>query len=123
MLDNLKFYIPAFFFAGIILYLSAFPGPQIDLNFDFVGKDKIGHLIAYFTLSVSIAWGYFKTNLKLSKKASLIILVVGFFYGYSMESMQYLFFPNRYFDYGDLVANFIGSFLGIKAFQKIIVLI
>ena len=67
MLDNLKFYIPTIIIAGIILYLSAYPGPQID--FDFLGEDKVGHLIAYFTLSVTITWGYFKTNLKLSKKA------------------------------------------------------
>lgn len=117
MTDNFKFYIPAVVAAGIILYLSAFSGPQIDITFDFFAQDKIGHFIAYFTLSVTIAWGYYKNNQRLSNKVLLIILAIGIFYGCSMESMQYLFFPNRYFDYGDIVANFIGSLLGIITFQ------
>jgi len=30
-----------------------------------------------------------------------------------MELMQYLFLPNRYFEYGDMLANLIGSFFWI----------
>lgn len=120
MITQHKFYIPAILWAVSILYLSAFPGPQIDLNFKFLAPDKVSHFAAYGLLSVLIGWGYFKQHQprvigtsKLSNQAFLVILVIGFTYGVLMELMQYLFLPNRYFEYGDMLANFIGSFFGL----------
>jgi VanZ family protein len=112
-------YIPAILWAIIILYLSAFSGPQIDLNFSFVAPDKVSHFAAYGLLSVLVGWGYFRQQFRLKEKKELsikvflIILVIGFTYGVLMELMQYLFLPNRYFEYGDMFANFIGSFFGL----------
>jgi glycopeptide antibiotics resistance protein len=34
-----------------------------------------------------------------------------------MEIMQYLFFPNRYFDYGDVIANLLGNLSGLATVQ------
>lgn len=123
MVASSKFYIPAILWAVIILYLSAFSGPQIDLKFNFLAPDKVSHFAAYGLLSVLIGWGYFrqqsqqKRTKELSIKTFLIIIVIGFTYGVSMELMQYLFLPNRYFEYGDMLANFIGSFFGLIAIR------
>ena len=100
----------------MVLYLSAFPGPQI--NFDlWLAQDKINHLAAYGLLSVLIAWENIKNQEKLSRNVFLTVLIVSSSYGVLMEIMQYLFFPNRYFDYGDMVANLLGSFFGLLAVQ------
>lgn len=113
MIIQNRFYIPAILWALIILYLSAFPGPQIDFQFKLLAADKISHFAAYGLLSVLIGWGYFKLYQSLSIKVFLIILAIGFTYGVLMELMQYLFLPNRYFEHGDMLANLIGSFFGL----------
>jgi VanZ family protein len=114
----MKFYIPALLWLIVITYLSAFPGPQIDLSFNFFAPDKASHFAAYGLLSVLIGWGFFKRQhrhavKRLSINAFLIIVAFGFSYGVLMELMQYLFLPNRYFEYGDMLANLIGSFFGL----------
>lgn len=108
-------YIPAIIWACVILYLSAFPGPQIKV--DFVAPDKLGHFAAYFMLGVLIVWKNIKNREKLSRNLFLTVLVIGASYGVSMEIMQYLFFPNRYFEYGDMLANSLGSFFGLLTVQ------
>lgn len=113
MITQKKFYIPAIFWAVSILYLSAFAGPQIEINFILFAPDKILHFAAYGLLSILIGWGYFRQHQQLSIKVFLIILTIGFTYGILMELMQYLFLPNRYFEFGDMLANFIGSFFGL----------
>lgn len=114
----MKFYIPALLWVIIITYLSAFPGHQIDLSFNFLAPDKASHFAAYGLLSVLIGWGFFKNQnenkaKELPVKAFIIIVLFGSFYGVLMELMQYLFLPNRYFEYGDMLANLLGSFLGL----------
>jgi VanZ family protein len=111
----LKLYIPAIIWTLVILYLSAFPAPQIDIG--FIAPDKLGHLLAYAVLSISMAWKNIKSQEKLSRNWFLIVLIISASYGILMEIMQYLFFPNRYFDYGDMVANLLGSFFGLLAVQ------
>ena len=51
---TLKLYFPAIIWALVILYLSAFSGPQIEINLWFA-PDKVNHFAAYFMLSVLIA--------------------------------------------------------------------
>lgn len=114
----MKFYIPALLWIIIITYLSAFPGPQIDLSFNLLAPDKASHFAAYGLLSVLIGWGFFKRQEDNKKKALpvktfIVIVLFGSFYGVLMELMQYLFLPNRYFEYGDMLANLLGSFLGL----------
>lgn len=105
------FYIPAIIWAACILYLSAFPGPQIDIG--FIAPDKLAHFAAYGLLSLLVGWGYFRQHQQLSRNIFLIILAISSTYGILMELMQYLFLPNRYFEFGDMFANFIGSLFGL----------
>jgi VanZ family protein len=111
----LKLYFPAIIWVLVILYLSAFSGPQIDIG--FIAPDKLGHLMAYGLLSILIVWKNIKNQEKLSRNLFLIVLIVSSSYGILMEIMQYLFFPNRYFEYGDMIANLLGSFFGLLTVQ------
>jgi len=112
VLAKSKFYLPAFTWAIIILYLSATAVPQFKIDFIF-SPDKINHFAAYGLLSILMVWGIWKTQKVFKRKVLLIILTISSIYGILMEIMQYLFFPNRYFDYGDMIANILGSILGI----------
>lgn len=113
MLAKSKFYLPAFIWAIIILYLSATAVPKLKIDFLLFSPDKINHFAAYGLLSVLMSWGIWKTHKIFKRKVLLIILVISSIYGVLMEIMQYLFFPNRYFDYGDMIANILGSIIGI----------
>lgn len=113
---TLKLYFPAIIWALVILYLSAFSGPQIEINLWFA-PDKVNHFAAYFMLSVLIVWKNIKNRERLSRSLFLIILTVGTSYGFLMEIMQYLFFPNRYFDHGDVIANLLGNLSGLATVQ------
>lgn len=110
---NSKFYLPAFIWAIIILYLSATAVPELKIDFLLFGQDKINHFAAYSLLTVLMSWGVWKIQKAFKRKVLLIVLIISSTYGILMEIMQYLFFPNRYFDYGDIIANILGSILGI----------
>ena len=111
MLTKAKFYSLTFIWAIVILYLSAKSVTQIKI--DLFSFDKINHLAAYGLLSVLMCWGIWKEKKAFKSKVLLIVLIISSTYGVLMEIMQYLFFPNRYFDYGDIIANILGSILGI----------
>jgi VanZ family protein len=113
MFAHSKFYLPAFIWAIIILYLSATAVPKLKIDFLLFDPDKVNHFAAYGLLSVLMGWGIWKTEKVLKLKVLLIILIISSTYGVLMEIMQYLFFPNRYFDYGDMIANILGSIIGI----------
>ncbi len=112
MLAKYKFYLPAFIWALIILYLSATAIPQIKINFIF-DADKLNHFAAYGLFSVLMCWGIWQQQKAFKKKVLITIFIISSVYGVLMEIMQYLFFPIRYFDYGDMIANILGSILGI----------
>lgn len=109
--NNWKYYLPAVLWAVVIVYLSAFPAPQTGIEFE--GMDKVAHLAAYGVLAFLMAGGFYKSEKQLTKKAIYRIAILAIALGIAMELMQYWFFPNRYFEYGDMVANTVGCVLGI----------
>ena len=64
--------------------------------------------------------GAFTQNRKLSleKKSVIIALGISIIYGIGMEVIQYSFFPGRFFEIPDIIANIIGSFLGVYLFKR-----
>lgn len=48
----------------------------------------------------------------------LLMIAVAFAYGYFIEIIQEQFIPNRSFDPGDLVADFVGSVLGVLLWDR-----
>ncbi|MCW1296265.1 MAG: VanZ family protein [Candidatus Parvarchaeota archaeon] len=92
----------------IIFYLSSIPldFPEI---IDLLDPTKFSlHVIEYSIL------GFLIFNAKRDKKFSILI---GFFYALTDEIHQ-SFVPYRIFSFFDLIADFIGVYLGIILFQS-----
>lgn len=105
----MKPFIPALIWGSIITWVSVMPKqsfPKIEL--DLMSPDKLAHALVYLILVVAIYWGLSKSG-NLNKKTIILSICIGSFYGILMEVAQYLFFPGRYFEFLDIIANIIGS--------------
>ncbi|MGI9541113.1 MAG: VanZ family protein [Flavobacteriaceae bacterium] len=93
-----------------VIYLSLKPlGPVTEYwTFLYFRQDIILHFVCYFSLTV-IYFAAFFTHSQVLKKAFLI----SFFIGFILECFQLIPYFERTFDYADLIANLIGSSLGI----------
>lgn len=117
MINNLQWqWIPFIFWTILIAILST--GSSVQAPFDLgdvIGIDKVGHFFFYCIHAILLAWAStaskFKTPL-------LVIFFISALYGIVLEFVQYSFYPNRYFEYLDILANIIGSLLGITIFSK-----
>lgn len=114
-------FFPAIIWGLIILYLSG--GADIQLPpsvWDIIAVDKVGHLVFYGILAYLIALGCYKNQQeKISRKTLIISCLISSIYGICLEFMQYSFFPNRYFEVLDIIANISGSLIGILFFKYI----
>ena len=114
----MKNYIPAFIWASIIFWLSAGPGVSLPESWsDFFAPDKVGHMIFYMILSILLLWGNQSREKSWNKRNAFILVTICAFYGLLLEIMQYAFFPSRYFEVLDIIANIIGSFTGLYLYK------
>ncbi|GJM33681.1 MAG: hypothetical protein DHS20C18_26820 [Saprospiraceae bacterium] len=63
----------------------------------------------------------FRQKMGLQKTTILMAFVICSAYGILMEIVQYSFFPGRYFELNDIIANIIGALLSVlllKLFYK-----
>lgn len=100
----------AFLWAIVIYMLSTMPGSQLPKIEWLMTPDKFGHAAVYgiFTFFLCKAGlFYFESALKSNFFAAGIAIL----YGITMEIIQFSFFPGRYFEYSDIVANIIGVLL------------
>lgn len=74
---------------------------------DFVGIDKVGHLIFYATLTY--LWYMALRNKKLNINTILFSAIA---FGGFMEFCQTTFTEGRVFEWNDLLANILGSLIG-----------
>lgn len=105
--------IAAFIFFSILFCL---PGSSIPKD-DWLGKiwaDKWVH-IGIFTVLVFL-WSFALEVAALT--GFIMILMISVLYGLLVEVVQHRFIPNRSFDYGDLLADFIGSITGILFWRR-----
>lgn len=79
--------------------------------------DKIGHFTIYGIFAFLLLQNLTHPVFNLGKKAVFIALIISILYGIVMEVMQYAFFPGRYFENLDIIANIIGSFTGLLIFN------
>lgn len=84
--------------------------PEINLN--FFEPDKLAHAAVYCLLNASLLWGFWQ-NKRLNRKTIWLSFGLSCAYGILMECAQYLFFPHRHFELYDIIANIIGSLLGL----------
>ena len=114
----LKALFPAFAWLVAITVLSATPAPSLP-EFKLVSADKFEHAAAYGLLAWLILYGWKKSGAGgvtgLGSSALVFTFAAG--YGVLMEFMQLTFFPNRHFEYDDMLANAAGALLGVLLFR------
>lgn len=117
-----RFY-PGLICAAFIMLLMGLPGkffPTVVNFWEWIGPDKIVHLLLFGLLSFLSLWGYRKqllsantTHLTLS---ILLVISLTMSYGALTELMQKYVFINRYGSFFDFLADSIGCVLGVSAF-------
>jgi VanZ family protein len=111
---HLKTYAPAYIWAIIVTCLCGTNGNNLP-HFEFSSLlriDKIAHLFLFGTETYLIAIATKKHNV--SKSNFQIIFpafIIGAVFGVIIEILQATVFPNRSFDYMDMIANTIGCLL------------
>lgn len=94
-----------------IAYLSLMKIPKYDIQISHI--DKWQHSIAYFTLSISWLFSFYK------KKVKYLIILSCILFGIIIEVLQHTLTNYRTGDYLDVVANSIGVLLGLFVFNQI----
>jgi len=86
-------------------------------------SDKIGHFIAYAVFA--FVWALFGVQNKAITYSRSILLsfVWSVFFGILMEVCQWVFTSYRQFDYYDMLANALGSVIGLLFFYSYFVFI
>src|SRR6056300_607673 len=94
----------------VVVYLSLKPpGPdEQPWNLFFIRGDLILHFTCYFGLSILYVFAFFKHRATYKKALISSVLV-----GTLLELLQLIPSFQRYFDYQDLIANFLGAAIGI----------
>ncbi|MCF8244381.1 MAG: VanZ family protein [Saprospiraceae bacterium] len=104
----MKPFVPVILWAIIILILSTMPGVQLPTT--IIATDKLGHFAIYGIFNWLAIKGLASSD-NLTSKSVLIATLVVTSYGVLMELVQWGFFPNRFLEVWDMVANFIGAVL------------
>ncbi len=87
---------------------------------DFSAADKLVHGLIYFILiNLWAAFFYLKKNLHFNINWASILFFSILLYGIIIEILQGLFTASRIADIFDVLANLIGSLLGILFFKSI----
>ena len=105
--------MPAALWLAVITFLSVTPNVQLP-KFELFSADKLAHAGAYALLSWFMAWGVLKLKSRRPTLGELfLIFCIAVGYGALMEWVQGTFFPNRFFEYDDMLANAAGVFLAV----------
>jgi VanZ family protein len=100
-----RFLLPAIWL-GCITWLSTKGGVSLP-SFSLIGIDKLGHAAAYGLLVGLLHTAFPPAN----QRQAVGIWLFASMYGAFMECIQYTFFPNRMFEFDDMLANAIGALL------------
>lgn len=115
--SKLKKYFPALLWAAVIAVLSLGPAPNLPQS-DLLAPDKAAHTFVYGLLVyLALRALHFKQKLTVSLVVTVILASTA--YGFFLEVMQKTFFPYRYFEWGDVIANAAGSVAGYVIFNRI----
>lgn len=107
-------FIPAIMVVIGIFSLSTFLA--IPFQVEGMGIDKWEHAFAYMVLVGTFLMAFHK-NHRLTRRLSLIVLLLSAVYGLLLEYVQFFFFSYRYFEWLDAMANVLGAVLGFLFFS------
>jgi glycopeptide antibiotics resistance protein len=105
------------FYTLLVTVAFLFPSVRLPQS-DLPGSDKIIHALIHGVLSFIWLCYWFSTDkYHISNKIVLVVLGVCFLYGLAIEVSQHLFTLSRQFDALDILANSIGSLIGLLTFK------
>ena len=99
---------------------TAFLLPASEIPKDRLLNDKVIHVLLHLILIIIwLAYYYVYNKWNLSFKNLSVILILFFFYGIIIESLQQLFLSSRHADIFDILANTMGSIIGALIFWNV----
>ncbi len=113
--------IPGILCGIVILILTGLPGSLFPRVKPAIGLDKVAHVIMYAGFAFACLWGYRKqfvsNDLSYKKRAILLTILISIAYGGLTEIMQEtITVLHRSGDWRDLIADSIGTGLGVLIF-------
>ena len=113
--------IPGILCGIVILILTGLPGSLFPRVKPAIGLDKVAHVIMYAGFAYACLWGYRKqfvsNDLSYKKRAILLTIIISIAYGGLTEIMQEtITVLHRSGDWRDLIADSIGTSLGVLIF-------
>jgi VanZ family protein len=104
----------------IITYLFVAPKPDLpEIDF-FISMDKIGHFLIHVILSfIWLAYFFVRGNYVLTIRYVFLIAFVCIIYGIVIEVFQQMLLANRKADLSDILANSIGTLVGMLLFLNV----
>jgi VanZ family protein len=112
---NWVWYIPAWGVVAGIFILSTFCAFPIQPE-EITYFDKIEHGFAYAVLAVCFLLAFKKTN-TYTRHRVIGLLTMAPLYGVAIEIIQFTFFPDRFFEWRDALANTLGVMFGYLLFK------
>lgn len=110
-----RLWVPLFMMGGISL-LSGTAGPQVG-SLSFTGMDKVGHVVVFALLGM--AWARCLRPAKAARGFSwLLSVALSTGFGLLDELHQYTN-PLRLFEWGDLLADFLGACIGAALYLRV----
>lgn len=111
-------FLPFIIWFIISTVLLTLPGSALPQE-NWLGKiwfDKWVHIGMFSIMAFLACWGYTKKTWVDFRKLKENFILIGcgcLLYGIAMEFVQKYFIPNRSFDAGDIIADGIGSTIGV----------
>ena len=107
------------------MLLCGLPGSELP-NIDFWDidiEDKIAHAGVFGVLGFLMVYGSVRRKAKpiISRKHTFTLILIAAAYGALTEIFQGLFFPSRFADIKDFIADAIGAVLGILIAKKLLI--
>jgi len=104
------------FIITVAFLSSAAVVPKVNIPY----LDKVFHALIHGVLSFIWLWFAFSVDKRhISGKAVIVVLVLCFSYGITIEVAQDWFTASREFDLLDVLANGVGGVLGFLSFDKV----
>lgn len=110
-----RLWLPLFTMLGITL-LSGTAGPQTG-PVQFVGMDKVGHVVVFGLLSVAVARCFVSGRGTRPLFIGLVAFAVTTGFG-GLDEWHQFHNPQRRFEWADLVADAVGAVLGATAYLR-----
>ena len=105
--------MPAAVTTAFVIFASLGNGVQLDADWlAFAQVDKLKHGCAYFTLALLWCYAFRQNRLR----AGLWLWLALFGMGAALEVLQWAFYPARYFEFADMLANGVGVAAGMSCF-------